>query len=138
MQEQGDDIAPFPELLSDTEILSSIRSTMMRKQTMSLPLHLLKGNPSLDALENALRAESIMFPRAQSVRRRMASGSQVRFNFSGSHIAIHALKNLSHNTITYHILCKCSSFQVQVVWHSLGHLTGVACSCRPHWLLAGM
>lgn len=66
-----------PTLLSDAEILSSIKSTMTRKQTMSLPLHLLKGNPSMDALENALRAESAFFPRAQSIRRRMASGSQV-------------------------------------------------------------
>ncbi len=78
VQERGDDVVPFPELLSDAEILSSIRSTMTRKQTMSLPLHLLKGNPSLDALENALRAESIMFPRSQSGHRRMASSSQVQ------------------------------------------------------------
>ena len=109
MQEQGDDIAPFPELLSDAEILSSIRSTMTRKQTMSLPLHLLKGNPSLDALENALRAESIIFPRAQSVRRRMASGTQVRLN-SLELTLQYMLWKSSHNTVTYHI-CKGSSFQ---------------------------
>lgn len=102
MQEQGDDIAPFPELLSDAEILSSIRSTMTRKQTMSLPLHLLKGNPSLDALENALRAESIIFPRAQSVRRRMASGTQVRLN--SLELALqYMLWKSSHNPVAYHV-----------------------------------
>ena len=114
LQEQGDDIAPFPELLSDAEILSSIRSTMTRKQTMSLPLHLLKGNPSLDALENALRAESIIFPRTQSVRRRMASGTQVRLNFLEPILQCMLWKS-SHNTATYHVLCKGSSFQVQMV-----------------------
>ena len=78
MQVAGLEPMPMPELLSDAEILSSIKSTMTRKQTMSLPLHLLKGNPSLDALENALRAESMLFPRAQSMRRRMVPGAQVR------------------------------------------------------------
>ena len=68
----------MPTLLSDADILNSIKSIMTRKQTMSLPLHLLKGNPSMDALENALRAEGNLFPRAQSMRRRIASGSQVR------------------------------------------------------------
>ena len=78
MQAPGLESVPTPELLSDAEILSSIKSTMTRKQTMSLPLHLLKGNPSLDALENALRAEStLLFPRAQSMRKRMVPGSQV-------------------------------------------------------------
>ena len=77
MQAPGLESLPTPELLSDAEILSSIKSTMTRKQTMSLPLHLLKGNPSLDALENALRAESTLFPRAQSMRKRMVPGSQV-------------------------------------------------------------
>lgn len=75
---QGPDLGAMPTLLSDAEILNSIKSTMTRKQTMSLPLHLLKGNPSMDALENALRAEGNFFPRAQSMRRRMTSGSQVR------------------------------------------------------------
>ncbi len=32
----------------------------------------------MDALENALRAEGNLFPRAQSMRRRIASGSQVK------------------------------------------------------------
>ncbi len=77
MQAPGLESVPTPELLSDAEILSSIKSTLTRKQTMSLPLHLLKGNPSLDALENALRAESTLFPRAQSMRKRMVPGSQV-------------------------------------------------------------
>ncbi len=77
MQAPGLESVLTPELLSDAEILSSIKSTMTRKQTMSLPLHLLKGNPSLDALENALRAESTLFPRAQSMRKRMVPGSQV-------------------------------------------------------------
>ena len=71
-------MSDIPMLLSDAEILSSIKSTMTRKQTMSLPLHLLKGNPSLDALESALRAESALFPRAQSMRKRLVPGSQVR------------------------------------------------------------
>ena len=83
MQAPGLESVLTPELLSDAEILSSIKSTMTRKQTMSLPLHLLKGNPSLDALENALRAESTLFPRAQSMRKRMVPGSQVsRFTLS--------------------------------------------------------
>lgn len=81
MQAPGLESLPTPELISDAEILSSIKSTMTRKQTMSLPLHLLKGNPSLDALENALRAESALFPRAQSMRKRMVPGSQVRQPF---------------------------------------------------------
>ena len=71
-------MSDIPMLLSDAEILNSIKSTMTRKQTMSLPLHLLKGNSSLDALENALRAESKFVSPAPSLRRRsMVSGSQV-------------------------------------------------------------
>ena len=81
MQATGLETVPTPELLSDAEILSSIKTIMTRKQTMSLPLHLLKGNPSLDALENALHAESsLLFPRAQSMRKRMVTGSQVRLS----------------------------------------------------------
>ena len=69
----------IPMLLSDAEILSSIKSTMTRKQTMSLPLHLLKGNSSLDALENALRAESKFVSPAPSLRRRsLVPGSQAQ------------------------------------------------------------
>ena len=72
-------MSDIPMLLSDAEILNSIKSTMTRKQTMSLPLHLLKGNSSLDALENALRAESKFVSPAPSLRRRsMVSGSQAR------------------------------------------------------------
>ena len=72
-------MSDIPMLLSDAEILSSIKSTMTRKQTMSLPLHLLKGNSSMDALENALRAENKFVSPAPSLRRRsLVSGSQAR------------------------------------------------------------
>ena len=75
---QVPEMSDIPMLMSDAEILSSIKSTLTRKQTMSLPLHLLKGHSSLDALENALRAESKFVSPAPSLRRRsLVSGSQV-------------------------------------------------------------
>lgn len=42
-------------MLTDAEIASSIKNTMNRLQTMSLPLSLLKGAPSVDPLLEALQ-----------------------------------------------------------------------------------
>ena len=89
-------MSDIPMLLSDAEILSSIKSTMTRKQTMSLPLHLLKGNSSLDALENALRAESKFVSPAPSLRRRsMVSGSQARHSHLAMKPGVHSLLMVS-------------------------------------------
>lgn len=42
-------------MVSDAEIASSIKNTMNMLKTMSLPLHLLKGAASVDALADAFK-----------------------------------------------------------------------------------
>ena len=41
--------------MTDAEIAAAIKTTMNRLQTMSLPLHLLRGAPSSDALAEAVK-----------------------------------------------------------------------------------
>ncbi|CAL8463928.1 g3463 [Coccomyxa elongata] len=66
-------------LISDAEIASSIKNTMNMLKTMSLPLSLLKGAPSYDALADAVKQEDAIafaFGRAASLRRPFNSGAQ--------------------------------------------------------------
>lgn len=42
-------------VMSDADIASSIKNTMNRLHTMSLPLSLLKGAPSADSLADAVK-----------------------------------------------------------------------------------
>lgn len=47
-------------MVSDAEIASSIKNTMNMLKTMSLPLSLLKGSASADALADAFKVRPIL------------------------------------------------------------------------------
>ena len=52
-------VDPGP-MVSDAEIASSIKNTMNMLKTMSLPLSLLKGSASADALADAFKVRPIL------------------------------------------------------------------------------